>query len=959
MAIVRNNFRMMVRKFLLSCLIVIVYLPSYTCATNAFSPMCQFERISVEEGLSNGIVYSITQDKYGFIWIGTEDGINRYDGYSVQVFRHDPHDSLSLSATSTNIILRDRNNTMWIGTWGGGLNRYDYETESFSNVALETEEHEFLRDTRIQSLYQDRAGFLWIGTFRNGVFRLDPESGNSRHFFNDPSNPHSLSDNRVWSFCEGDDGILWIGTNNGLDRLNLETGHFDHFRHSPRDRSSLSENTVRALSMDHNGELWVGTRGGLNRFNMQAETFERFLANSSDPSTISDNTINALYEDSSGVLWIGTNNGLNVLDENRAEFQHPHAGLSFPFTSSHNNIRFIYEDTSGTIWLGTRGGGANRYVPSSNFRLIRQLQDPPNNLNNCQVMSIIEDRTGDLWVATDEGLNHHRRRLDRFTHYRHDPENPNSLPSDFVQHLFEDRNGTIWVATSGGLTRFNRRNGQFELVYGGGDAENPYTTYAQTIDQDTSGILWIGTYSALVCYDPEMDTYCQYVHHRDDPGSLRENNVRAVLVDSFNDVWVGTFGGGVSLLNRETNSFTHFNHDSTDGSSLSSDQVLSIHEDDTGIIWVGTLGGGLNRLDRETGVFRHYTVDEGLPSNAICGILSDSNGHMWISTYSGLSRFDPVDEEFVNFDESDGLQSNQFLFGSCFESNRGEMFFGGVNGFNSFYPDSIQFNTFIPPVFVTDLQLFNRSVGIGDKVNGNTILEQSLLETETIVLSYKEAVLSFEFVALNYTTTVKNQYAYYLENFEEEWNYSGRRRFATYTNLSPGRYYFHVKASNNDGLWNEIGTTLRLVITPPFWQTWWFRGVMIALIIISILSWHQLRVLSYKRREQYLEIQVNERTSELLKANKKLSYEISVRKATEEELRLSNTQLKDALDNVETLEGMLPICSSCKKIRDDKGYWNQIEVYISERSDAKFSHGICPDCMKKLYPEFYEEEDSE
>jgi len=850
-----------------------------------------FGHISLEQGLSQNTVLCIFQDRKGFIWFGTGDGLNKYDGYSFTVYHHDPENPQSLSHNVVHSIYEDRSGVLWIGTGGGGLNRFDPrssrgEIEQFTHYQADPDDPHSLSHNVVRSIYEDRSGVLWIGT-GGGLNRFDPQSSQGEteqftHYQSDPDDPHSLSHNVVSSIYEDRSGVLWIGTVSGLNRFDPrssqgDTEQFTHYQPDPNDPHSLSHRVVSSIYEDQSGTLWIGTGGGgLNRFDRETEQFTYYQADPNDPYNLSHNRILSIYEDRSGVLWIGTyGGGLNRFDRERKKFIHYQPDSNDPNSLNHNDVLSIYEDRSGVLWIGTGGGGLNKFDRSKE-RFIHYQTTPndPGSLSHNEVSSVYEDRSGVLWIGTGGGgLNRFDRDMEQFTYYQTDPTDPQSLSSNAVLSVYEDRSGMLWIGTwDGGLNRFDRNTEQFTHYYA--DPDDPYSLSSNAvwpIYEDHSGALWIGTWGGgLNRFDRDTKQFLHYYADPDDPNSLSSNVVLSIYEDRSGVLWIGTDGGLNKFDPRssrgDTERFIHYQTDPNDPLSLSHNRVLSIYEDRTGVLWIGT-SGGLNKFDRAQETFIHYNKKNGLPHNAIAGILEDQQGNLWLSTGKGISKFNPRTETFKNYSMRDGLQGYEFNAGAYHKSRRGEMFFGGVNGFNAFYPDRIKDNPHIPPIVMTDFQLLNKSVVPSD----DSPLQQSITETEEITLSYKDNVFSFEFAALDYTTPEKNQYAYMMEGFNEDWVYSGTKRFVTYTNLDPGRYIFRVKGSNNDGVWNEEGIAVKLTIVPPFWQTTWFKILASACFIGFVYALHKIRIINIERQREKLEYQVGERTRELVEKNQQIT----------------------------------------------------------------------------------------
>jgi ligand-binding sensor domain-containing protein len=807
-----------------------------------------FERISLQQGLSQSVIEAIVQDRKGFLWFGTEDGLNRYDGYGFTVYRYQANNPRSLVYNEIKALHEDRSGVVWIGTFEGGLSRFDPAIEAFIGYRNDPSDPASLAANTVRSVLEDRGGNLWIGTQGGGLDRLDRATGKFTHHRHDPGNPSSLPHDDVRAILEDQGGVLWIGTyGGGLARYDREKGTFTRFRANPADPGSLSHELVTALLEDRSGNLWIGTYGrGLNALDRTTGRFHHHRA--AGAGTLSSDLIRALFEGSSGTLWIATDGGgLARLDPGTGAVESFRNDPLNPLSLSTDRVWSLLEDSSGILWIGTYGGGLNKLnVKGKRFQHFRNEPGNRNSINHNIVWSIREDRDGVLWIGTDAGgLNRFDRRTGEFHFFRHDPRNPRSLSHDAVRVVFFDRNGVLWLGTNGGgLNRFDRATGTFQR-FRHDPAEPGSLSHDElrTIFEDRAGNIWVGTYGGgLDRLDRQTGRFRHYRHDPANPQSLSSDYIRCVYEDSDGVLWIGTHGGGMNRFDPATGIFTTFRVNPADPASLSSDFVFDIHEDRAGVLWLATFGGGLDRFDRKTGRFTRYREADGLASDSTYGLLEDETGRLWISTTRGLSCFNPGTSSFHNYDTRDGLQSNEFNGGSLFRSSRGEMFFGGINGFNAFSPAEIVLNTQPPTVALTDLMLFNRSVRVGERVRGRVILERPLAYTEALTLSWRDDVIAVEFAALHYAAPEKNQYAYMLEGFSRAWIPArADRRVATFTGLPPGRYVLRVKATNADGIWNEEGVALTITITPPVWATWWFR-----LAVAALLS--GLAVVAFRRR---------------------------------------------------------------------------------------------------------------
>ena len=860
----------------------------------------RFQRLSLESGLSQTFVTSASQDREGFMWFGTQEGLNRYDGYEFRVYIHDPDDPASLSHDSVKSILVDHQGRLWVGTDGGGLSLLDEAKGTFTHYRHDPQDSASLSDDRVRVLYEDSQGELWVGTDGGGLNRFDPETGRFEHFVHQPGVPGSLGHNAVRSVIRDRAGILWVGSEGGgLDRYDPASGSFTHYRHDPEDPQSLSGDRVRTVFEDSSGDLWVGTyESGLARLDRRTGTFETFRSQADDPTSLAADGVRTIFQDRQGTLWIGTDGGLMEWCPDTADFVRYQHDPTDSFSLSHDTILSLYQDAGDVLWVGTFGGLNKWHTANAAFRHFRSSPDSRNGLNNGYVTSFSEGIDGSIWIGTHGGGIHRlNRKTGSFDFLRHRPGDSQSLSDDRVMTLLTDRQGNLWAGTiSGGLNRLKAgallsgaQSGaepSFERFrHDPADPKSLSSDAVTTIYQDRSGILWVGTYrGGLNRLNTSTGAFQRFRHDPSDPASLASDRVLALLEDSRGTLWIGTDGGGLSRFLPEREFFASFRHDPKDSQSLSSNHVWSLNEDSSGNLWLGTQGGGLNRWERQDleagrARFHHLSKRHGLPSNVVNGTLWDDEESLWVSTNGGLSRLDPSTERFVNYDASHGLQSNEFNFAAVMRASDGEMFFGGVDGFNTFFPEMIRGNRHSPPVVLTAFLKSNQPVASG----------RSLSELREISLRHEDRFIAFEFSALDFAAPEKNRYMHKLEGFDPDWVDAGSRRRATYTNLDPGDYVFRVKAANNDGLWNEDGLAIRIDAMPPPWKTGW-AYLFYALAISALIA---LFLRSQARKQRW--------ASELNRTNAALKGEIAERRSKERALNQEKERAQTYFDVVETI----------------------------------------------------------
>ena len=805
----------------------------------------RFQRLSIEEGLSQVTVRCMLQDKFGFMWFGSMDGLNKYDGYTFEIYKNDPDDPTTISGNVIYALLEDRQGVLWIGTTDGGLNRFDRENDLFQRFRHDEANPDSLSSSNVYSLLEDRAGRLWIGT-SGGLNRYDPAENRFRSWpikVVGEDGPSRL----VHAICQDRSGRIWLGVESGLlffDPAN--PGRFERFdldsESGSRTSSRPLQPEVHAVYEDRSGMIWVGTTGsGLIKIDPnQANAQVAYKNDPGDPFSLNKNDVWSIVEDRSGGFWVGSlGGGLEKMDRASGRFLHHRHDPTNPQSLSHNQVISLYEDRSGVFWAGTFGAGLNKYSRGNDhFVHYRHEPENPNSLSHDVVMSLFEDRSGRIWIGMEgHGLDQFNRRTETFVHFRHDPANPGSLSHNDVSAIQADSFGVLWVGASGGLNRFNEASQSFDhYFHDPGDPNSLGANRIRVIHEDRRKNLWIGTTGGglNLLNRPEMN-FTRYQHNVNDPHSMSGDRVWAVCDEKSGKLWVGTWHG-LNLFDPDTGRAIRFVQDESTPHGLSSDLVLSLLEDRDGVLWVGTMGGGLNRFEREKGVFRRYLEKDGLPNTTIYGILQDKTGLLWISSNKGVSRFNPREEVFKNFTVEHGLQSNEFNAGAAFRNELSdEMFFGGVKGLNSFFPAQIREDPIPPDVVLTEFLVFNQRVR-PRAVQPNSQLKRHINQATDLVLSYQDYLISFEFAALHYADPAKNQYAYMLEGLDKDWIYTdASKRFATYTNLSAGSYTFRVRGSNPDGVWSREETSIRLRVQPAPWRAWW-AYVLYALAFAMILA---------------------------------------------------------------------------------------------------------------------------
>lgn len=818
-------------------------------------PRVRFEHLSPAQGLSQSVVNAIAQDSTGFIWLATQDGLNRFDGSQVRVFKRNPDDPASLSANNVTALLVDRSGYLWLGTNGGGLDRFDPATEVFTHFRHVPGDANSLNSNLIYSLVEAADGTLWVGTDQ-GLGHFDPATGTTRRFVYDSSDPNSLGGMAVFYLYLSPQGTLWVGTfGGGLSRLDPGADRFTRHIHDPRDPDSLADNSVQAVLGDAQGRIWVGLDGsGLDRLDPATGTFRHFRPDDLWLDSLASGDVTELLVDRRGALWVGTaDRGLHRYNEAQGAFTRFQTAPGDAQSLAFNGIQSVFEDWAGVLWFGTFGGGVDRYDPlGQKFGLLRRDPEGGAGLSNSQIWAILEDRKGGLWFGTNGGgLDRYDPQRGTWDSFPAFPGDPQALQGAWVLSLLEDATGHVWAGTfGGGASRYDPATRTFTTF--------PDAGFVFDILEDREGVLWMATGGGLAKWNASRDAFRLYAGTPEDTRSFADNALMTLLEDSQGRLWVGSGSGGLALFDRRTGSVRRYQNDPRDRASLSDNTVMSLLEDARGRIWIGTTLG-LNMLDPEAGTFTHYLEKDGLANDTVYGILEDGQGRLWLSTNKGLSRFDPESETFRNHGARDGLQAEEFNQGAYFKDRAGLLYFGGLEGVTVFEPQSVQDNPYVMPVVLTGFDLFNQRVQPGPE----SVLSAPIGQLDSLRLTYRQDFFALHFAGLHFSAPDVHRYPYRMEGLDRDWVDVGAQRKAAYTNVPPGTYTFRVRGANRDGTWNEAGASLRIVVTPPFWETWWFRLSVGVAVIGAIVGGVTLRLRSIRVQNRRLEDQVAQRTGEL------------------------------------------------------------------------------------------------
>lgn len=885
----------------------------------------KFTRIEVSAGLSNSNVTCILQDRKGFLWVGTEDGLNKYDGYEFTIYRHRQQDSLSLVKNSINSLFEDSRGRVWVLTRGGGVHLYDRKLDAFRRVS------EFTFNCDMIRVLEDSKKRLWIcGTRLRYAFiaSLDPTTLKAKYYNLFPSAEP------VVAMIEEGDGMFWIGVRQtGLFKWNSTTNLVTHYPNQPG-KNSVTDNDIVNMIRDARGNMWIGTRNGLSKYDARSRRFTNFKAAAENPSGLPVNTIRDLCADNN-YIWLATENGglsrLNTIDNTFTNFQYRQTD---PSSISDNSVWAVYKDHQGRIWAGTFSKGL-----CVTDHLKEKFQELDIQLENDIVNAIWQDSRGRLWIGTEGGLV--RKDRDKIRIYRHDPSKPNSLSSDPVLSIFEDSKKQMWFGTwAGGVNKYNDSSDGF--THFSSDSTKPQSLSnpnVYSIKEDrVSGKILVASYNGLNVLVDEARGRFQTFR---DEAHESNNYLRQILSDSRGDLWIGSIGefNRFDLASGERERF-YYHNDSTMYDAITN----CIIEDRVGRIWIGS-NNGLHLMG-ENKFIESYTVKDGLPNNIVTGILEADDGTLWLSTTEGISQFDLQRKTFQNYSVADGMLSNEFKPNSCFKSNDGLMFFGG-KGITLFDPLKIRKNPHIPPVYITDLKIFNNSIRIGEY---DSLLSGHISEMKEIAIPERFNFFSIQFVALNFSASSKNKYAYILEGFDKDWVFPENERSATFTNLDPGTYTFRVKACNNDGLWNEVGASLVIRILPPWYKTTTAKIVFALAMISLIITLYNLRIRRIQRTNDKLERLVRERTSQLHAANEELKERKEVISRQNKELRDQQDEL--STQNEELIQQREELAAHNEALLVSKK--SQLDMYtqkITEKSEIIHKISAELDAMKSRSPD--------
>ncbi|WP_375562201.1 two-component regulator propeller domain-containing protein [Bernardetia sp. OM2101] len=895
----------------------------------------RFDKLTSQDGLSQNTVTSMLQDNLGFVWIGTQNGLNRYDASNFKTYKVEQNKN-SIPDNHITFLLQTEDNFIWIGTQDGGLSKLNTITEQFETFAHDPQNPLSLSAGAVTSILKDSKNRLWVGTSIGGLNLFNPQTKTFDHYRNDERNQNSLAQNHITDILEDNQKRLWIATaEGGLDRFEENENKFVHFRPSIYGSSSSAPSSEQIVGLEIikkqdsesrqlTNKLWIATRdGGINSLDLDTEIFtvleaqeQKTIDKTGKPTTknLFSGKIITTFESFGDEIFIGTQeDGILIINTSNNQIKRLESNPSLRYSLSNNHITSIFKDNQNSLWIGTLAEGINKFNPIKNkFAHFREEADKPKSLPDSRITSIFKAQNDNLWIGTASGgitlLTPKNQKERIFKTYQHREKDETTIASDKVSVVYEDRQNQIWVGTSEGLELFNDKKQTFEqvLLYNE-KLTNPKKTSVKEIYQDTKNNYWIGLYQqGLLQLLPSGETQL-FKNETYNDFSLSNNYVRVIFEDRIGNLWIGT-EDGLNLYDNSPNSekFVRYMHQIENENSISNDEILSITEDDDGNIWIGT-ANGLNKFDVKKGLFTVFTEKDGLPNNIIHGVVCDIQNRIWVTTSQGVAEIDPYSKTIRSYDMSDGLQSNEFISGSVFqekiidkqtgEEKQGFIYFGGINGFNRFNPDSLSYNTDVPKLVFTQFSLFNKAISPSDK---NSYLEKAIPYTNEITLPYDANVFSIDFSVLDFIAPHKTRYSYYLEGFDKEWHFTDRN-FVTYTNLTSGSYVLKVKGSNSDGIWNDTGIEIKIIVTPPFWRAWWFITLSVFLFLVITIGGYNVRTYQIQEQKRRLEYQVEERTNELAEKTWELESQTKQLANQNSLLEKQSKEIQVAYDNVNIL----------------------------------------------------------
>ncbi len=903
------------------------------CSLLAQPLQMQFERIGVKEGLSVPTIRKVVQDQQGFIWVATADGLNRYDGLQVKVYRHLAKDSTSLANNYVRTLLIDSQQRLWVGMWWGGLCLYQPDKDSFVRFAKQEKDSTSLSHNNVNTIYEDRQGNIWVGTWE-GLNLWQPQTKNFKRYLHHAKIPTSLGTASVNTICQDtqDDHVLWVGTYlDGVDKFNTQTQHFQHFKHQLNNEQSITHDDIREACADRKGQIWFATPQGLTVYDPKKQSFRRIQQENYKQKGLQTNDILSLRCDSKDRLWIGTGQGLYYYDDKQDYFYHYANSSEDAMSLSENSILCIYEDTANILWVGT-WAGLNKYNPLTNqLRTFKHKADDKNSLANNMVWSINADSQGAVWIGTQQGVSCWKPKENQFLNYTINSVAPFKIPYDNIGEVLLDKEGTLWIGTwGGGLIAIDTATGAYKhwrtdnkkYLVSPIKSDNIHNIF-----QDSKGRLWLGTFGAgLYLYEKQSQQFTQFNYEIGNPKSLVDVNIRFITEDKQGRIWIGT-NQGLSLFDEKSKQFVNFKNDPNNLNSLGHHTINALHAHSNGTqLWVGTMAS-LDCYNLQTQQWKSYAVQPDLGTVSVNAILEDAKGKLWLATSKGILCFDTQTQQFKVYASEEMLNGNELHLKASEKTKDGYMLFGGTNGFLYFHPDSLQTNTLPVRMVLTNLRINNEIVQVGNY----EFLPRHISQLTSLDLSHDQSSFTLDFAGINYTLPQKNQFIYKIEGLEDKWQQLGNQNFLSFLHLPNGSYTLYLQGINSDGVKSEEGIKLKITIRPPWWQTTWAKTLAVLLVALLLYAIYKSRIRQIKTQKEKLEHIVSLRTQEILNQKEEIN-------VIAENLQLANNDILQKTAAIQQAYNLIEVQN--KEITDSMRYASRIQqamLPFTERIQQVFS----------------------
>jgi len=884
--------------------LVLYFLLAYTSALIAQDKNLIFDHISVIDGLSHPAVNDIVQDSSGFLWIGTQNGLNRFDGYSFKVYKSYEQQQNGVTNNCIKALFVDKNGILWVGTVAGGLLRYNKNADMFESFMNDPKNPKSISSNSVYSICEGENGSIWVGTYGGGLNKFNPYTKEFIRFQHNQNDKTSLVNNDIRSLYFDKNGDLWVGTDGGgLELLSKNAKSFVHYVNNPLIPNSISQGAIMSIEEDKHNQLWIGTYGGgLNVFNKKTKTFEHYLNNSSSDNS---NIVWDIFMENDSIAWLSTRGGgIDIFNMKTKKISNIMYDIDNPNSINSNLILNVMRDKSGIIWIGTEDKGINKLnIQKQNFKQISTNVDIRKEINSCKIASIFENPNVGLWIGTyGKGLYFVNNKTNTLKHYT-TKSNP-ALSNNTILSLSKDNEGNLWMGTDGaGIDVLNIVTNKITKLTNNQLSSSLSNNAVHCLLKDHEGVIWAGTWGGgLNRYNRQTKTFTRF-----QISPIQQKNVAmTIFEDSDGNIWVGTYGSGLALLNKKTEKFSYL---------LENNIVFSIIQSkDNKYLWIGTQGNGIIKMQLSTKLSEGITEKNGLSNDAVNGMAFDENNDLWITTNNGLSKITTADNSIKQYDMSDGLLNNSFTPKTCVKLSDGKIMVGTMTGINCFNPKNLIVNAVTPTIVITNFYAFNKEIEIGSIVKGEKLLEKDISLTNQIIVPYSLSVISFDFLAIELGNPSKLQYAYMLEGLDKDWTYTdSKNRRITYAQLPPGTYTLKIKSTNSEGKWCENVKELKIIVKPPFWQTIWFYLLVIVVCFASAFSYLRYKTIQIAKSKAELEVKIKERTLELELRNEEI-----VRQAGK--IMIQNEQITDQNDILEKQQKELELSK------------NNLELMVNQRT---------------------------